>query len=68
MVIQELPLQDANQTSPYTAEASPVFIPEAGFTPTHPDGVRLTAYHCVHPFVTRQFYATSENPLAFTEC
>jgi hypothetical protein len=29
MVIQELPLQDANQTSPYTVGASPVFIPEA---------------------------------------
>ncbi len=41
---------------------------QAGLTATHPDGVRLTAYHCVHPLVTRQFYATAESPLAFTEC
>jgi hypothetical protein len=35
-------------------------------TPTQPDGIRLTAYHCVHPFETRQYIATT-NPLSFTE-
>ena len=36
--------------------------------PNHPDGIRLTAYHCMHPFLTRQFYASSTSPLTFTEC
>jgi hypothetical protein len=35
--------------------------------PNQPDGIRLTAYHCVHPFETRQ-YAATINPLRFTEC
>jgi hypothetical protein len=36
--------------------------------PSHPDGIRLTAYHCVHPFVTRQFYASGADTVRFTEC
>jgi hypothetical protein len=35
-------------------------------TPAQPDGIRLTAYHCVHPLETRQYTATT-NPLSFTE-
>jgi hypothetical protein len=73
MVIQELQQQDAIQTSPHTAQVFSVFIPEAilparQFTPAHPGGVRLTAYRCVHPLVTCQFYATAGNALTFTDC
>lgn len=45
------------------------FIPSEHLvlTPSRPDGIRLTAYHCVHPFETRQYTATL-SPLTFTEC
>jgi Serine dehydratase beta chain len=61
---------------PYIASEH-LMLHSASLTPTHPEGIRLTAYHCVHPFVTRQFYAstspnpsshTSGNTLTFTEC
>lgn len=45
-----------------------LIVTTTALQPSHPDGIRLTAYHCVHPFVTRQYYATDTNPLRFTEC
>jgi len=52
---------------PYIAVEHLVLHP-TGLLPSHPDGVRLTAYHCVHPFVTRQYIASTGTPLGFTEC
>ncbi|MCU1322534.1 MAG: L-serine ammonia-lyase [Acidobacteriaceae bacterium] len=61
---------------PYVPSEHLILHP-AGLTAAHSEGIRLTAYHCVHPFVTRQFYATtspkpsaqtSGNTLSFFEC
>lgn len=61
---------------PYVPSEHLILHPD-GLTAAHSEGVRLTAYHCVHPFVTRQFYATtspqpsaqaSGNTLSFIEC
>jgi hypothetical protein len=61
---------------PYIASEHLILHP-TGLTRAHSEGIRLTAYHCVHPFVTRQFYASTSpkppshaggNTLSFTEC
>nr|WP_255550935.1 serine dehydratase beta chain [Granulicella sp. dw_53] len=52
---------------PFSPEEHLIVTPTA-LQPSQPDGIRLTAYHCVHPFVTRQYHATGRDPLSFTEC
>jgi hypothetical protein len=47
--------------------AEHLILSASALLPAHPDGIRLTAYHCVHPFVTRQFYASGADPIRFTE-
>jgi hypothetical protein len=54
-----------------------LILHNGNLTSAHPEGVRLTAYHCVHPFMTQQFYASIVSSLPhdiggsrlhFTEC
>jgi hypothetical protein len=52
---------------PFVA-AEHLLLSTSALLPTHPDGIRLTAYHCVHPFVTRQFFASGAGAIRFTEC
>ena len=51
--------------------AEHIILHNSGLTPSHPDGIRLTAYHHLHPLVTREYYATPNNgqpQISFTEC
>ena len=52
---------------PFIAAEHLILTPSA-LMPSHSDGIRLTAYHCMHAFITRQFYASAAGPLSFTEC
>ena len=43
---------------PFIAAEHLILYP-AGLHLNHSDGVRLTAYHCIHPLITQQFYAVA---------
>ncbi len=38
-------------------EAEHLIFHRNEFLPGHPNGMRFTAYHCMHPLVTRQYYS-----------
>jgi L-serine dehydratase len=63
---KSLPLNGSIEV-PFIA-AEHLILSPTPLLPNHSDGIRLTAYHCMHPFITRQFYASSTGPLTFTEC
>ncbi|MDE3105195.1 MAG: L-serine ammonia-lyase [Acidobacteriota bacterium] len=38
-------------------ESEHLIFHRSAFLPRHPNGMRFTAYHCMHPLVTRQYYS-----------